>query len=219
MLLACGAIAGPLFVIALLVEGATRADYNPLRHPVSSLQLGNLGWTQVVNFVVTGLLTLAFAVGIRRALRPLGGSTWAPFLVAACGVGLIGAGLFPADPLSGYPPGPPDQRVYSILGAFHVGFSALFFLGLPAACFVFARRFAEWGSRDWGIYSALSGLLFIVAFVLTSIAFNQAEALVEYGGLFQRITLVIGFGWLSLLGVHLLRTSESVATTPTIALW
>jgi hypothetical protein len=40
---ACGAIAGPLFVIALLVEGITRAHYDPLRHPVSSLSATPVG--------------------------------------------------------------------------------------------------------------------------------------------------------------------------------
>jgi hypothetical protein len=44
-LLACGVIAGPLFVLVFVVEGATRADYDPLRHPVSSLALGYWGWT------------------------------------------------------------------------------------------------------------------------------------------------------------------------------
>lgn len=62
-LLFCGVIAGPLFVVAFLVEGATRAHYDPLRHPVSSLAFGDLGWTQSTNFVVTGLLMLAFAIG------------------------------------------------------------------------------------------------------------------------------------------------------------
>ena len=66
-LLACGVIGGPLFVATFLVEGATRADYDPLRHPVSSLALGDLGWTQDANFIVAGLLTLAFAAGLRRA--------------------------------------------------------------------------------------------------------------------------------------------------------
>jgi hypothetical protein len=35
--LACGVIDGPLFVVVFLVEAATRAGYDPLRHPVSSL--------------------------------------------------------------------------------------------------------------------------------------------------------------------------------------
>jgi hypothetical protein len=36
-------------------------------------------------------------------------------------------------------------------------------------------------------------------------AFNQAETLVEFGGLLQRATVTVGWGWLTLLAVHLLR--------------
>jgi hypothetical protein len=82
-LLVCGAIAGPLFVVGLLFEGATRANYDPLRHPVSSLALGDYGWVQSANFVVTGLLTLALSVGLRRALRLGKGSTCGPLLAVA----------------------------------------------------------------------------------------------------------------------------------------
>jgi Protein of unknown function (DUF998) len=206
-LLACGAIAGPLFTAAWAVEGATRAHYNPLRHPVSSLELGDLGWTQVANFTVTGVLTLAFAVGLRRALRPLGGSTWGPVLVGAHAIGLLGAGLFVTDPVSGYPPGTPDhlQAYGSVHAALHDLFSVGTFVGLPIACLVFARRFAGWGQRGWAIYSAATGVVFAVGFILTSMAFNQAEGLVAFGGLFQRSTITVGWGWLTLLAVQLLR--------------
>jgi hypothetical protein len=77
--------------------------------PVSSLELGDFRWTQVANFLVAGLLRLAFAIGMRCAPRPLGGSTWGPLLVGACAIGLLGAGTFLADPLSGYPSGTPDR--------------------------------------------------------------------------------------------------------------
>src|SRR4051794_21435385 len=81
-LLTCGAVAGPLFVVVFLAEGATRAGYDPLRHPVSSLALGDGGWMQTVNFLVAGSLSLAFAVGLRRALKaapgPARGSVWGP---------------------------------------------------------------------------------------------------------------------------------------------
>ena len=79
-LLACGAIAGLLFVLVFLLEGATHANYDPLRHPVSSLALGDYGWVQSANFVVAGPLTLAFSVGLRRVFRPPrarpGGRSW-----------------------------------------------------------------------------------------------------------------------------------------------
>lgn len=67
------------------------------------------------------------------------------------------------------------------------------------------RRFAGWRQRGWAIYSAASGVVFAVGFVLASMAFNQIEPLVELGGLFQRGTITVGWAWLTLLAVHLLR--------------
>jgi hypothetical membrane protein len=206
-LLACGAIAGPLFVVVFLVEGVTRAYYDPLRHPVSSLAFGDSGWTQRANFLVTSLLVLAFAVGLRRELRPLGGSTWGPLLVGACAVGLLGAGIFVADPMNGYPPGTPDERLdYSTHGVLHDLFSTLVFLGLPVACFVFGSWFAARGKRGWATYSVFTGVVFLGAFILSSAGFGQAERLVDLAGLFQRVTLIVGFGWLTLLAVCFLRS-------------
>ena len=205
-LLACGAIGGPLFVVTFVVEGATRADYDPLRHPVSSLALGNSGWTQDVNFIVTGLLMLAFAVGLRRAFRPPGGSTWGPLLVGAWAVGLLGAGVFVTDPVSGYPPGTPGRLSgYSWHGALHDLLSLTAFVALAAACFVFGRRFAAGGERGWATYSAVTGVAFVGAFILSSAGFGQAEGLVDLAGLFQRVAVTVGFGWLTLLAIHFLR--------------
>jgi hypothetical protein len=206
-LLVCGVIAGPLFVVAFLVEGATRAHYDPLRHPVSSLAFGGSGWTQRANFLVTGLLMLAFAIGLRRALRPLGGLTWGPLLVGTCAVGLLGAGIFVADPMNGYPPGTPEKRLdYSTHGVLHDLFSTPFFLGLPVTCFVFSRWFAARGKRGWAAYSGVTGVVLVSAFILSSAGFGQTEGLVDVAGLFQRVTLIVGFGWLTLLAVHFLRS-------------
>lgn len=206
-LLASGVFAGPLFVVTFLAEGATRAGYEPLRHPVSSLALGDYGWMQTANFVVAGLLTLAFAVGMRRVSPKL--SIRGPLLVGVWAIGLIGAGIFPTDPVSGYPPGTPDKLTgYSWHGAIHdLAFSLPGFVALAAACFVFCRWFAGRGDRRWAVYSALTGLVFSVSFILASAGFGQAEDLVHLAGLFQRVAVAVGFGWLTLLAVHSLRSS------------
>jgi hypothetical protein len=216
-LLAGGAIAGPLFTAAWAVEGATRAGYNPMRHPVSSLELGPLGWTQQANFVVAGLLTLGFAVGLRRALRPLGGSTWGPLLVAAHGVGLLGAGIFVTDPVSGHPPGTPGHlpAYSSVPAALHDLLSVGTFVGLPLASLVLARRFGGWGQRGWASYSFATGTAMAVGTVLTSIAFNQVEPLVQVGGLLQRATVTTGWTWLTLLAIHLLRGQSATERSST----
>ena len=85
-LLRAGLVAGPLFIVLFLVEPAFHAGYDPMRHPVSSLALGPGGWVQVLNFVVAGLLCLAFAAGLRRALRPGPGAAAAPLLLAVWAV-------------------------------------------------------------------------------------------------------------------------------------
>jgi hypothetical protein len=205
-LLLCGVIAGPLFVAAILTQGAVRADFDPLRHPGSSLALGEYGWIQVVNFVVGGLLMTAFAVGLRRALRPDGRATWGPLLIAAWGVGLVGAGVFLTDPVSGYPPGTPDiVEEPTWHGALHDLFSVPGFAALVIASFVFTRRFAVRDERGWAIYSAVTGVVFATSFALSGAAFNQADALVNLGGLFQRIAVVAGFAWLTALAIHVRR--------------
>jgi hypothetical protein len=44
-----------------------------------------------------------FSIGLRRTLRPGPGALALPSLVAAWGIGLIGAGSFVTDPVGGYP--------------------------------------------------------------------------------------------------------------------
>jgi hypothetical protein len=104
-LLACGIVAGPLFLVVALVQAFTRDGFDLSRHPISLLSLGELGWFQIANFIVTGGLYVACAVGMRRVLRHGRGATWGPRLVGALGVGLIMGGVFVTDPGAGFPPG------------------------------------------------------------------------------------------------------------------
>jgi len=204
--LLCGALAGPFFTLAWILEEATRRDYDSLRHPISSLSIGELGWTQAAAFVATGFLTLAFALGLHRALEPLGRRRWAVGLVAAIGIGFVGAGLFATDPMNGYPPGTPLLPLqWTLTGRLHRLFSSLFFLGLPIACFVLARRFSEWGRSGWALYSRGTGVAFLAGFAVTSAGFVQADGLAAVAGLLQRITVTIAWAWLSLLALHFAR--------------
>lgn len=68
---------------------------------------GALGWIQIANFIVTGAMVIARAIGIQRALKGGPAAAWAPRLLALYGLGLVAAGLFVADPMNGFPPGAP----------------------------------------------------------------------------------------------------------------
>src|SRR5262249_33653679 len=208
--LVCGAAAGLLFTAAWLAEGAARANYDPLQHPISSLSIGERGWVQIVSFILTGLLILVFSIGLGRALRP-SGSVWGSCLVGLVGIGLIGAGIFVTDPLNGYPPGTPRipmQRTSH--GILHDLFGIPFFLGLPITCFVFARLFARLGERRWAAYSAGSGFAMLAVFFLARLGMRQVPGFADLAGLFgllQRIVVLIGFTWITFLAVHMLKSS------------
>ncbi|HCT78213.1 MAG TPA: DUF998 domain-containing protein [Micromonosporaceae bacterium] len=209
LLLICGVLAGPLFTVAYLIEGATRADYDPLRHPVSSLALGEHGWTQMANFLVSGVLMLAFAFGLRLALRPGKGSIFGPLLVAIWGIGLLGAGIFVTDPVSGYPPGTPAMpETATSDGALHDLFSVFAFFSLPVACFVLSRRFFAQRRFGWASYSIASGVAFLGLFFLAGLGFSQTVGFVDYAGLLQRLCVTVGWAWLSLLGLDALASSR-----------
>jgi hypothetical membrane protein len=169
---------------------------------------------QAANFVITGLLLLAFAIGLRRALRPFGGAVWGPLLIGSAGIGLIGAGIFTADPLNGYPPGTPlVPTVRTVHGSLHDLFGIPVFLGLPIACFVFSRRFARLSERGWAAYSALSGLMMLVTFVLAAMGLNQMPGFADFAGLFQRLSIACGWIWITLLAVHMLRAPSQDSKT------
>ncbi|WP_432993567.1 DUF998 domain-containing protein [Dactylosporangium sp. CA-233914] len=210
-LLRAGLLAGPLFVAALLVEQAFRDGYDPMRHPVSSLALGPTGWTQIVNFLVAGVLCLAFAVGLRRALRPGPGAAAAPLLLAVWAVGLLGAGVFSTDPVGGYPagtplaPAPPTWH-----GRLHdVAFSLPGFVALIAAMFVLAYAYARRRTRIWSAYSALSGIATLTLFTLTTIGFAQVGPFAATAGLLQRLTVTVGWLWLALIAARETRADRS----------
>lgn len=53
-----------------------------------------------------GVGVFAFSAGVQRSL----GSTTGAVLLAVFGFGMVVAGVFPPDPVRGYPPGAPIDR-------------------------------------------------------------------------------------------------------------
>jgi hypothetical protein len=208
LLMACGVVAPLLNSIVILVLGALRPGYNAWTVPDSDLELGDGGWMQITNYIVTGALLLAFAIGMRRLLRTGPGSTWGPVLLGVYGLTFIVIGPVLPDPSSGYPPG--ASSALTVHGVIHILFGLIQFSSLVAACFVLARRGATSERRGWYRYSVATGLLVAgsyVAFVLASKLLDGAPT-----GLIERIGIIGGSMWIALLAVRL--ASRSVPGVP-----
>jgi hypothetical membrane protein len=207
LLLAGGAIGPLLFIVVFLIEGATRPHYSVWQDAVSALSLGQDGWMQITNFIVCGALVFGFAIGLRRVLRTGRGSTWGPILLGIVGLAMIGAGIFVTDPGLGYPY-EASTITLTVHGTIHSLISLCAFIALPAACFVLARRdAADPAARGWAWYSVATGLLVVVLFVLTAVV----TALNGPGGLIQRIFLIVGWSWIAVQAIRLLRMKVPLA--------
>ncbi len=198
-LLVCGLVAGPLYMIVGLIQVLIRPGFDITRHDLSLMSNGDLGWIQITNFLVAGLLVIASAVGMQRILHPGRRGTWGPLLVGIYGLGLIGAGVFTADPAYGFPPGTPaDAHTISWHGLLHFISGGVGFLALIAACFVFARRFAAFGQRGWAAYSVATGVIFFAAFF--GIASGSGQAWIVIGFWFG---VALAWAWISAMSARL----------------
>lgn len=208
-LLSCGVLGPPLFVGVLLIDGATRSGYDPWRHWVSYLRLGEQGWLGVVNLTLFGMLMLGFSLGLRRSLLSGRGAAWGPRLISLLGFGLILGGIFTIDPGLGYPPGSPPNTGITWHGQAHDLAGVLVFGCMTAVCFVFARRFAgdpRW--QGWKLASTLAGATVAASFVACSVLASLDFVGVFPGApseLFERVSLVTGSAWISLLAFRLLQ--------------
>lgn len=206
-LLDCGLVAGPLWVGVVLIQMAIRPGFDIRRHAVSQLTLGDLGWVQVADFIAAGVLATAFAIGVRRQLAGRRGGIWGALLIGAFGLGLVGAGLFTADPGNGFPPGTPDTPgQISSHGVMHLMFAAIAFLSIMAAsAIVYARRYRGLGRNGRMAHSIFTGAFFLVTWIaLIATGARFAAVNVAFA-----IAVLLAWTWLTMLAVELVRAQRA----------
>jgi len=201
-LLGYGVLAGVVYMGSVLAQGLTRRGFSIAHDDASLLANGPLGWIQIATFMLAGAMTLAAAVGVRRAIAGRAGATWGPRLIGIYGAGLVAAGLLSADPADGFGPGAPAGRATHISwhGGGHLIAAGIAFLALIAGCFVVARYFSRTGRRGLAVYSRITGVFFGAAFAgVTTGSSSSAIVLPFYGA------VLAAFVWLAAVSVHLYR--------------
>jgi hypothetical protein len=187
LLVKAGIVAGPLLMGVALIQAFTRDGFDPIRHPMSLLSLGDLGWIQIANFVISGLLLIGASVGLKHSMKGPG-SVWAPRMILLYGFALIVGGVFTADAGLGFPPGAPlgAPETISAHGMIHafapiIGFLAVIvFFGIVARRHFIARRH----TLAW-----LTLAIAVVSFVLANVPNLTAD---WEAGVFNFVPLWIG---------------------------
>ncbi|HKE58427.1 MAG TPA: DUF998 domain-containing protein [Pyrinomonadaceae bacterium] len=195
-LLWCGVLAGPFYLAVGLAQALLREGFDLGRHPLSLLANGPGGWIQTANFVLTGLLVLAAAVGLGRVLGPKSRAvTW---FLGGFGVAMLVAAIFRADPLDGFPPGTPKGFPTSIssTGLVHFVAGAFGFIFLAISCF-FAARVLSRRNVPLALISLLSGLAVVLGFF--------GGFVLPLGILGIWIAVVVGWAWLAIISFRLNR--------------
>jgi hypothetical protein len=197
-LLACGAVAGPMYVAVTMAQALTRDGFDLSRHRFSWLTTGDLGWIQQSNMLLVGTLTVLLAVGARRIMQSGRGAIWGPRLLGLVGVAYVIGGLLRADPVVGFPPGTaPEMAHRTWQGAVQNASRGVSSLLLIASSLVIAGWFAAEGRRGWAwfygaaipiVFAALTGVGFAIGGNPSALAF-----------------LATPWIWVTALAVHLHR--------------
>lgn len=177
-----------------------------MAEPVSALEAGPNGWVQQVSFVVFGLLTLAFAAGLRRGLRATWAAVVGPTVLGVSGIGLLLAAIFPLreDALGEtFDPGG-----HSVAGVMFFATSAV---GLIVVSRALARD-QRW--HDLATYTLVAGALAMAGFAVTgALVIPDTALLHDWAGLGQRIfILLVVFPCRIVLSLRLLRVTRAAAT-------
>ncbi|WP_427017648.1 DUF998 domain-containing protein [Pseudarthrobacter sp. P1] len=196
---AAGMAGAVLFVAVFTVFGWLAPGYSWTGMFVSELSLGACGWVQILNFVLTGILMLAFGRGLAGYFSTGAGSRAGPVLVQGIGVSLIASGPFTTDPSAMF-----EQT--SAHGVVHGIFGAIVFTFAPLSCFVFHRRFrSDPAWRPLAGWTLAAGVVLALGIGLLKISQQPGSGLFEWKGLVQRVVLITFMAWIFAVAFHLRR--------------
>jgi hypothetical membrane protein len=192
LLLACG-IAGPaLFWVLGAIAAATWPGYDPVSQSISVMVTAPQGWLQVDAFILLGVLSIAFAIGLgrvagvdaaaRRRVRSA--------LLVLAGI-LLAFALFPTD----------GGDAVSLHGAIHMVVFLSFAIAFPLLSWRIAgplRADPPW--RRAGTLTVAVAIVMTIA--LFAVPVTLAGPLEPWLGLVERLYVGIPSLWLVGLAAH-----------------
>lgn len=191
-LLGWGVVAGPFYLSFGLILAVTRPGFDVTRDALSLLLLGDIGWLQGLNLVLSGLMVVSAAIGLTRTPR---WSRTAGALVGGYGLALVLSAIFPPDPTDTFPPGA-ESADPTVVGLLHLVFGGVGLVSVGVAAIIAGSwlRNRQVGRAAW---SRITGVAIIVTFVL--------------GGALSQLPGGVGLIWIAVLLTWVWLATVSVA--------
>lgn len=206
--LALAGIVGPiLFAVVVIVQFLLRPDHDPVAWQLSALAAGPVGWVQSLNFVITGVLLIACAVGLHLGMDLGRTGVTGPALLALSGVGMVWAGVFPAaDASAAF--NPAEVPTLHVVGAF------MTFLGAGIGLILLSRRMLDaplW--QNLAVYALATGIVVVFLFlVIGGFARLPGDPLDAWTGVLQAVAVTVWFTCTVVLALRLLRAHSRELT-------
>lgn len=206
-LLALAGVLGPILSITVFtLAGFLRPGYSPVSQAISALGVGPNAWILNTDLIISGLLSIAFAIGFYQLMRPVIIKRWlltSTIFLMLSGAGIINEGFFHQPS-----PGDPAAHLYIILHG--IGLSVLFYARIIALLIIGWRLLKIPAWRRYGWYSVITAL---VTFGLLAIP-EQIVVHNQIVGLIERIQVIAVFSWSVVMGCHLFIRERAYADLP-----
>jgi len=194
----CGVTAPVLMLVLWTVASLMRPGYDQLSQYGSELGTGSNAIIMNTNFVVTGLLIVAFSTGFFTNIRGGGWTRIGSILLGVFGIGEVAGGVFPCNPGCPIAAQSLSQLVHNVDAV--IAFVAIALA--PLLVSLGLNRDDRW--QGYRSYSLVTGLLATGLFFVFSAA---SLGYLWYVGLFQRLFLALPFLWIEVIATRLLRIS------------
>ena len=188
----CGIVAPILFTVLVILESLLRPGYSQIFNDVSDLGIGPYAIIQNINFIIFGLLSIGFAMGLGANLPHRAGkiTKWLVFVFGMCII-LAGVTLFSVG----------AEVTYAKDVVAHGLVSAIAFLVIIVAQFTTWHALRGSEKDIWGryrIFSLTMGLMSIFALLLLS--YTQFSS---YHGATERLFIAMWMIWIEVTGLKL----------------